>query len=233
MKFSVRYIQERRLSLKLLSGKIRNRFPRSLYPIVVRLRYQFFPRDCGASTMVKLSYSDGSWIHRKTTRDLRNIQTFLAGASRPLKVLQVGVGNSSLFQTTGDRLSELVGITVVQDEVDFAQQSFPDEFGSKYKVNFCNKYSSELSFLGTDFDYIVDNDLSSYACCKKHFGDMLRAYSHMLAKDGQILIGFNGLGYFDSGFGLTVPMAEDLLRQYDLHFERREHCFVAYRAHCG
>lgn len=228
MDFSVTHIKERRLSLKIIAGKIRARSPNLLYPLIIKARYHSFPANCGESSFVKLSYSDGSWTTRKTTKDLRNIEAFLSPHTDPIKVLQIGVGNSSLYKNIRHRTSKFVGITVVEDEVDFAKQSFPDEYGSKYKVTVCNKYSSRLVTLGVGFDYIVDNDISSYACCKKHFNDMLEAYSRMLSKNGKILIGFNGLGYFDSGFGMTMRMAERVFEKHNLRFEKRESFYIAY-----
>lgn len=214
MNFSVNYRKESRWSLKIIAGKVRTKFPPFFYWIIVIGRYVFFKQTCLKLSSRILEYSDGSWVHRCVTKDLRNIQVYLASGTRPIKVMQVGVGNSSLFSEIRHRVTKFVGITIVPEEVDYARAQFPNEIDIKYEVQLANKYSTSLTCFGNNFDFIVDNDLSSYACCKHHFHEMLSAYRKILATSGVILVGKNGLGYFDSGFGLTEGLARKIFAKH-------------------
>ena len=45
------------------------------------------------------------------------------------------------------------------------------------------------------YDYIVDNNLASYACCKYHFHLMLDSYLACLRPGGRILTDQRGMDY--------------------------------------
>lgn len=218
MPYKIRFKPERRLSLKMLGNRVRRYFPRLVYPAFLRIRFALFRRRCDDVLLPSIAYSDGSWINRKTTADLRRITAFLAERKERPSILQIGIGNSSLFATIGAAMNRFVGITIVSDEVEHAQTSFPDAFGLRYMVLLMNKYSDELASLEGGFDFIVDNDLSSYACCRHHFGSMLNAYRGLLAPGGCVLIGIDGLGYFDSGFGLTQGLMARLAIEHGFRF---------------
>ncbi len=209
---------ESRLSLKILAHKIRRYLPK-VYEGLLRLRYRMFRRQCRDVSTPHIVYSDGSWVARKTTPDLLRIQTFLQQQPYPLSVLQVGIGNSSLYAAIGDHCRRFIGITVMDDECKYARQIFPTEYGNRYDVRLMNKYAPDIMQLGDGFDFIVDNDLSSYACCHRHFSDLLTCYARMLAPHGSVLIGLDGLGYFDSGFGLTPDLIQVLALEHGLVFE--------------
>lgn len=218
MSYKIRFKTERRLSLKMFGNRVRRYFPKLVYPAFLLIRFALFRRHCDDVLLPNIAYSDGSWIKRKTTSDLRRITTFLTERKERSSILQIGIGNSSLFATIGDAVNRFVGITIVSDEVEHARTSFPDAFGLRYTVLLMNKYSDELASLEGGFDFIVDNDLSSYACCRHHFGSMLKAYHGLLAPGGCVLIGIDGLGYFDSGFGLTQGLMTRLAIQHGFSF---------------
>lgn len=218
MPYNIHFKPERRLSLKMLGNRVRRYFPILVYPAFLRIRFTFFRRRCDDGQLPSIAYSDGSWIKRKTTADLRRITAFLAERKECNSILQIGIGNSSLFATIGNAVNRFVGITIVSDEVEHVRTNFPNQFGLRYTVLLMNKYSDELASLEGGFDFIVDNDLSSYACCRHHFGSMLNAYRGLLAPGGCVLIGIDGLGYFDSGFGLTQGLMTRLAIQHGFSF---------------
>jgi len=218
MPFNIRLIAERRISLKTFSNRARRYLPAPLYSYLLTIRYFFFTKRCVDLARPQLTYSDGSWINRKTTADLRRISSFLSSIDTKYSVLQVGIGNSSLYENIHEKVVRFVGITIVQDEIDYARERFPQDFGRKYDVHLMNKYSDEIASLDPGFDFIVDNDLSSYACCIHHFHTMLKSYKQVLSSGGAILVGINGLEYFDSGFGLTTKSISRIARAHGLRF---------------
>lgn len=229
MPYKLAIAPERRLSLKIIVGRLRRLLPEWVYALVLRLRYACFRRCCDNPALPDLRYSDGAWTTRKTTADLSLIQDFLLHQSTALRLLQIGIGNSSLFRVLRDRRAEVVGITVVADEIAFARATFPEDVGGRYQLHLVNKYARDLVRLGAGFDYIVDNDLSSYACCRHHFHEMLDAYRQMLKPGGAVLVGLKGLGYFDSGFGLTPAMMRRIAVRHGFDFARGDACYLLTR----
>ena len=58
---------------------------------------------------------------------------------------------------------------------------------ANYAVHLVSKYSREfLLEIEHRYDYIVDNNLASYACCKYHFHRMLDNYVWCLRPDGRV-----------------------------------------------
>lgn len=218
--------QERRLSTKILAHKIKKFFPHFIYILFLRFRFYTYKRLCKQKLISTITYTDGSWISRGTTSDLKSMQVFLGSIEQPVKVLQIGIGNSSLFESLQGKLNNtVVGITIVSDELEYAKSVFPDEFGNRYKVFIVNKYSDEIRTVGSGFDYIVDNDISSYACCKYHFFRMLKNYHQLLNQGGTVLVGHRGLEYFDCGFGLTESMMRRIARKYSFELYSNEFCY--------
>lgn len=225
MTYRLQSLQETRFSTKIIAGKVRRHAPAWLYNLLLEARFTFFRKCCDQSVSPAIRYSDGSWVTRKTTVDLRNIQIYLSKLDGPLSIFQVGIGNSSLYSTIKCKVERFVGISIVQDEIEYAYNVYPDDSGFLYGVYLANKYTQSLSDFGSNFDYIVDNDLASYACCHYHFGVMMKAYRSMLKFDGAILVGLRGLGYFDSGFGLTERRMEAIALRNALSLEKGDLCY--------
>jgi len=156
-------------------------------------------------------YSDGSWIHEDSTSDQIRIESYLNSVNlKGNTLLQVGVGNSSLGRKFSDRLQIIDGITIVNEEKKYA-----DSFSiSNYHVKVINKYSQELLSLKYKYDIIVDNVLSSYACCIFHFLKMLENYIKLLKTGGLIITDKEGLEYISNGFGLTY----EILKEFENNF---------------
>lgn len=77
------------------------------------------------------------------------------------RALHVGIGNSSLFREFGQIFKEIVGITVVNAEIEAAKG---------YEVYKINKHDiKQLEKIHGKFDYIDDIGLKQYACCEEHW----------------------------------------------------------------
>ncbi len=133
---------------------------------------------------------------RGTTPDQLRIQRELesmveVGSS----VLHVGVGNSSLALRLAYRVGHIDGITIQREEVDRASAFVIPN----YRVMLVNKYDSALPFtLGRSYDFIIDNNPSTFACCKRHFFAMLASYRRLLNPGGYLLTDRQGLGWIST-----------------------------------
>lgn len=146
------------------------------------------------------------WADRETTPDQGRIEDVLAHVGvRGRVLLHVGVGNSGLAQRFQASAHAIDGITIQENEVRRSRL-----LGlSKYRVIAANKYHSHLaSTLGRQYDYIIDNNPTSFCCCRRHLAAMLANYSAMLTAGGTIVTDKVGLGWTsppnDPRWGLTV-----------------------------
>jgi hypothetical protein len=80
------------------------------------------------------------------------------------QILHVGVGNSKLAQRLASRFRSINGLTVHHNE-----KPMPRPWRSPIIPCMCS-----ISTVG--YDFIIDNNLASFACCKKHFFVMLKNY---------------------------------------------------------
>jgi hypothetical protein len=74
---------------------------------------------------------------------------------------------------------------------------------ANYRTHLLSKHSRELIVvLTSSFDYIIDNNLASFACCKYHFYLMMDSYLSLLAPGGSILTHQRGMNWacLDPGF---------------------------------
>ncbi|MGA7932758.1 MAG: hypothetical protein WCA35_04195 [Kovacikia sp.] len=145
----------------------------------------------------------------ETTPDQIRIETVLKTLDWQGKnLLHVGVGNSQLAKNFASGLNLLNGLTVSVNEKNKA-----DSLGLKnYRVYLISKYSRDLVLLISDkYDFIVDNNLASFACCKFHFYQMMDTYLWALKPGGQILTDQTGMNWFvgDPRWRLTY---RDLVR---------------------
>src|SRR5437660_10807163 len=118
------------------------------------------------------------WTHQETTRDQTCIEAVLDTlAVTGTSLLHVGVGNSKLAQRFASRARRIDGLTVHQNEKTHAEAlGLPN-----YTVYVLNKYSPEfVSVIANTYDFIIDNNLASFACCKYHFSVMCENYLRAL-----------------------------------------------------
>jgi hypothetical protein len=146
------------------------------------------------------------WTQQPTTRDQVCIEAVLdTMAVTGTSILHVGVGNSKFAQHFASRARRLDGLTVHQNEKTHADAlRIPN-----YSVYVLNKYSPEFSAVITNmYDFIIDNNLASFACCKYHFAVMLDNYLRVLAVHGQILTCQIGMDAVHGEFGWVMTYAD-------------------------
>ena len=131
------------------------------------------------------------WSNMETTTDQKRIETVLSSLELSKKtILHIGVGNSQFVLKFCHLVKAIDGITIQKGEAEKARSlSIPG-----YRVFLLNKYSSQLlPTLGRRYDYIVDNNPTRYACCRKHFFRMMYSYRRLLKPGGMILTDKLGL----------------------------------------
>lgn len=132
------------------------------------------------------------WTALDTTPDQQRIEEYLqlsrlSGRS----ILHVGVGNSSLAVRLSNRVRRIVGTTISPNEATHAARMNI----RNYQVELHNKYSGRTLQAAGKFDFIVDNNPTTFCCCLHHMMTMMDFYAGVLAPEGQILTDRAGLGW--------------------------------------
>jgi hypothetical protein len=146
------------------------------------------------------------WTDQDTTPDQQRIEDILArGEIRGKVLLHVGVGNSSLAKRFCGAARAIDGITIQGNECRHARGLRI----SNYRVVVANKYDSRLSrTLGRTYDLIVDNNPTTFCCCRRHLATMLASYADLLKPNGILVTDKEGLRWTpapnDPRWGLTV-----------------------------
>lgn len=128
-----------------------------------------------------------------STPDQQRIEAVLGSWDLTRKsLLHVGVGNSSLAQRFAPRCEVIDGITVSPRERDRAQLlALPN-----YQVVCANKYAAALpGVLSRRYDFIIDNNLASFACCGFHLLTMFSNYRLLLKHQGMVLTDQAGMDW--------------------------------------
>jgi hypothetical protein len=163
------------------------------------------------------------WVdHTKdeTTIDQARIEAALDGMDLSGKnILHVGVGNSKFAQRFAGRVNLIDGLTVSRNE-----KTLADSLGiGNYTVYFLNKYGREFILtIKNKYDFIIDNNLASFACCKYHFYLMLDNYIWSMKQGGQILTDQQGMDWVieDSRWKLTYDDLVALADKFPLRAGR-------------
>jgi hypothetical protein len=177
--------------------------------------YATYKEYCGSEQPGVASNDEAiDWTQQQTTPDQVRIEAVLdTMALTGAQLLHVGVGNSKLAQRFASRLSGVDGLTVHHNE-----KTYADALAiANYTVYVLNKYSREVvSVLSHTYDFIIDNNLASFACCKKHFFIMLENYLSLLRSRGRILTCQIGMDAYHDDFGCTMAYADlvSLERQF-------------------
>ena len=170
--------------------------------------YATYKENCGNPEKpgVVLNSEAIDWTQQETTRDQVRIEAVLdTMALTGAQILHVGVGNSQLARRFASRVRRIDGLTVHQNEKTYAEALGIDN----YAVYVLNKYSREfVSVLSPTYDFIIDNNLASFACCKYHFFVMLENYLWALPPHGQILTCQIGMDAYHDDFGYTMTYAD-------------------------
>ena len=181
-----------------MTKKIRERIKRFIKNLLGKK-----PKQNCKQFIPEITYPDGSWIDVETTADQKRIEDYLENMMVDKKtILHVGTGNSS-FAKIFCKNNQVDSITVVDDELLNANLLKLANYNC-FKIN---KYSLDLKKLSKKYDLIVDNNLSSYACCKDHFVDMMNAYFHLLKQNGCIITDQQGMEYH-RGFSFPISVEE-------------------------
>ncbi|HEX8137928.1 MAG TPA: hypothetical protein VF544_10090 [Pyrinomonadaceae bacterium] len=166
---------------------------------------------CGELERPGLALDLPIWVDHtrdETTVDQARIEAVLDKMELSGKnILHVGVGNSKFARRFAGRVNLIDGLTVNQNEKALAD-SLPI---SNYTAYLLNKYGREfLLTLTNRYDFVIDNNLASFACCKYHFYRMLDNYLWSMRPGGQILTDQQGMDWVieDSRWVLAY---EDLL----------------------
>jgi len=128
---------------------------------------------------------------RETTKDQARIEAELERMDLAGKIiLHVGVGNSKLAERFASRVKLIDGLTIAPPE-----KARADSLGlPNYRVRLGNKYSRALR-LQNRYDFIIDNNLAGFVCCKYHFYLMWNTYLDALRPGGKILTHQRGMGW--------------------------------------
>jgi hypothetical protein len=162
---------------------------------------------CGSEEPgVASNYEAIDWTQQETTPDQVCIEAVLdTMALGEAQILHIGVGNSKLAQRFASRVRGIDGLTVHQNEKTFAEALAI----ANYAVYVLKKYSGEMmSVLSHTYDFIIDNNLASFACCKTHFFVMIENYLSVLRSQGRILTCQIGMDAYHDELGCTMTYAD-------------------------
>lgn len=161
------------------------------------------------------------YSNRETTVDQARIEAVLEHrVMAHHHLLHVGVGNSRLAERFAPRVAHIDGLTISE-----AEQAQAESLGlPHYRVMTCSKYSRELilHLSPARYDFIIDNNLAGFACCKYHFYLMLDTYLWTLRPGGEILTDQRGMdwAYLDPAFILTFDDLKDLERKFPVQVRK-------------
>jgi hypothetical protein len=173
--------------------------------------YTSAPECCGyldAPPAAAEPYAD--YASKPTTVDQERIEAVLAlrdldGA----RILHAGIGSSGLARRFSDRAALIDGLTISAGE-----KAFGDSLRlPNYAIFHLNKHSRGFNRVITNrYDYIVDNNLTSFACCKYHLYLMLDNFLSVLEAGGAILTDQRGLDWacFNPNFTMTYGDLQSL-----------------------
>jgi len=169
--------------------------------------YANFREHCGGEQPgVSPNAEAIDWTRQETTRDQVRIEAVLDTMTLTgAQILHVGVGNSHVAQRFANRVRRIDGLTVHQNEKIYAEALRI----SNYTVYVLNKHSREVaSVLAHTYDFIIDNNLASFACCKNHFRVMLQNYVAVLRSRGRVLTCQIGMDVYHGDIGCTMAYAD-------------------------
>lgn len=136
------------------------------------------------------------WRDKPTTIDQAAIEEALCDLVEPrMRLLHVGIGNSSLAQAVAGRCERLEGLSLSTGEIAYARSLAI----ANYAVAQINKYAADYSQHRGNFSLIIDNNPNSFACCWEHFLELLRGYRDALEADGIFVTHERGLSWVRRG----------------------------------
>jgi hypothetical protein len=138
------------------------------------------------------SYDDDSYASGAQSPDEAALVDHLAATvDRTARLLHVGVGGSHLARRLADRVAQIDGITVNDAEIRAATALAL----SNYRVWRLDKYSRAAARLPGPYTFIVDNNPGYFACCQRHFQQMMANWARLLAPGAELLTHARGAGW--------------------------------------
>lgn len=170
--------------------------------------------NCNQLNAIPPKYKDTSWVNKPVTEDQARIEMVLKKMPFENKSwLHVGIGNSNIAKSFSNRLLYIDGITVMKEEKVFSDNL---KFNN-YNTFVLNKYSPDLKNLNKTYDLIIDNNLSSFACCRAHYSDMIQNFIKLLKPNGKILTDKLGMNYAeDYAFPISFDDLKKLEKQHSV-----------------
>ena len=157
-------------------------------------RFRDLPVDCFQAVGGREDIEEfREWSHRDTTEGQLRIEAYLHDLDLTGRsILHVGIGNSRFALRFAYRARTIVGWTRSHQELDLARS-----LGlSNYHPSVHNKYGDSPAGC---FDFIIDNNPTSFACCRRHLGGMMSMYAALLAPGGMLLSDCDGLAWVAGG----------------------------------
>ena len=156
------------------------------------------------------------WEDRNTTSDECEIINKFFNKKKIFKknILHIGVGNSDLAKSI-DPSNNILGISLSYKEIFFGKSLNL----KNYKILFCDKYSKNFSKIlkKKKFDFIIDTNLKSYACCQSSFDFMMHNIFNSLKKKGILITSTKGMNWYKS---LKPKLSFDFTNFF--HFKMKE-----------
>lgn len=178
-------------------------------------RFTAAPADCGEEPPRPRMH--GPSFLAETSPDQRRIEAVLEDLVQPGHVLlHVGVGASTLAARFAERVRRIDGITIRADErAKAVALDLPN-----YAVTLRGKYGRGLAGMGP-YDLVVDNNPTSYACCRRHADELMDTYAALLAPGGRLLTDRVGAGWAEPhGFGIGWDEWRAVAERLGLRAER-------------
>ena len=165
--------------------------------------------DCGGTAPAR--YRDASWNDEVTPDQLQIEDAIAPHLRHDDVVLHVGIGSSRIARRFGSTVAQIDGITVVERELLAAPEM------ANYRPMLVDKYRA---LPAGPYTWILDNNPSSFACCRRHFGELLDAYAARLAPGGRLVTELRGLAYAEPyAFGLSPARFQRMGRVRGLRVE--------------
>lgn len=165
-------------------------------PALARLarRFERLPWTCGRPQAPGIVETGDwfDWSAHETTPDQRRIEQYVERFDLSSSdILHVGSGNSSLALRLADRARWIIATTLSPLEVRIGN----DLRLPNYTVRVANKFDGAMPDCLDRFDFIVDNNPTTYACCLTHLLSMLRGYAASLRDGGSLVTDKVGLAW--------------------------------------
>jgi hypothetical protein len=148
-----------------------------------------FFADCGGPFELTPDHMITNWEALPTSGAELAIMAFLKSQPQYCvgkRLLHVGIGNSAFPIAFAADLAEYVGITISLPEIALFEGRLAGIKNAAAVL--VNKYDPRMYLkIPGDFDIIVDTLLKSYACCEKHFEQMMEFFASKLTSRGTLI----------------------------------------------